>query len=134
VHKNKHPKKQMSRFITRASLSVVMWTLLSVRVLGAESIDSAGAVDTLFPEPAITAPLAQAKPATAASNAAATLVEVNRRLSVIEARLGTTARPSSLGYNIERRLADLERRMQQLEQKQARMQQWEQRIRRMEIK
>jgi hypothetical protein len=134
VDKNKHPKKRMRRFVIHVSLSVGIVALLSVRAMGVESSGSGGAVDTLFPEPAVTAPPAQAKPAVAASNSAATLAEINRRLSVIEARLGPTARPSSIGYNIERRLADLERRVQQLEQKQTRMLQWEQRIRRMEMK
>jgi len=134
MHKNKSPKKRMRRFVVHASLSVGIVALLSLRAMGAESSGPANAVSTLFPEPASPSPSPQTQPATIATNAAATLLEVNRRLSVIEARLGTTTRPSSIGYNIERRLADLERRVQQLEQKQARMQQWEQRIRRMEMK
>lgn len=125
---------RMRRFAVQASLSIGIVALLSLQAMGAESSSPANAVSTLFPEPASPSPSAQTQPAAADTNAEATLVEINRRLSVIETRLGTTARPASIGYNIERRLADLERRVQQLEQKQARMQQWEQRIRRMEMK
>ena len=86
------------------------------------------AAEAVFPSPA-------PSPAPATDPAMADALRlVQKRLDSIEARLGASARPPSVGYNMERRLADLEKRVQQLEQQVARMQPYDQRIRRLEMK
>jgi len=114
--------------------SAVLTGLLAVAAPGVAAQD-ATAVETLFPA-SPPSPPEQAPRGTKASSALdwekeATLFE--KRLDAIEARLGTSPRPPSVAYNLERRLADLEARLQKMEQQMARMQQWEQRIRRLEM-
>ena len=88
------------------------------------------AVESLFPA---SAPVPAPAPAPDPTMADA-LRQMQKRLDSIEARLGASARPSSVAYNLERRLADLEKRVQQLEQQVARMQTLDPRIRRLEMK
>ena len=100
------------------------------------SAQGAGAVEALFPTPAAAAAPGPGAPAAApdGSVTAESFRQLQKRLDLIEARLGISARPPSVAFNVERRLADLEKRLAQIEQQLARMQAWDARIRRLEMK
>ena len=117
----------------RAALSAVTLGVL----LGGmpASAQTAGAVEALFPAPVAAASIPGAPAAVPEeSMAAESFRQLQKRLDHIEARLGTSARPPSVAFNVERRLADLEKRLAQIEQQLARMQAWDARIRRLEMK
>ena len=94
-------------------------------------------VRALFPPPAESGPVAAtlaASPSGSDLQMEKALLQMQKEIATIEARLGLNSRPPSVTYNVERRLADLEKRVQQLEQQLARLQQFDQRIRRLETK
>lgn len=98
-------------------------------VTGSEPPAANQAVNALFPDAPESSP-----PAPPAPLPATEITKLETRIDQIESRLGTSSRPASVAYNMERRLTDLERRIQQLEQKQSRLQQdVDQRLRRLEM-
>ena len=112
---------------------VLLWMLFSSLGRAQSAPD---AVETLFasPPPAAAVEKSSAPPPAADRPIEPALAEMRKRLDALEALLGQSVRPPSVGYTLERRLADLEKRVQQTEQQLVRMQQMDQRIRRLEMK
>ena len=112
---------------------VMLWMVLSNPGRAQSDPD---AVEALFasPPPVAAVEKSSAPPPAADRPIEPAITEMRKRLDAIEARLGHSVRPPSVGYTMERRLADLEKRVQQIETQLARMQQFDQRIRRLEMK
>ena len=115
-----------------ATALVLMWQA-SVRAVPPPGADAA---DSVFPASAGTVPAKAPGRSTALADTELemSVQQLQKRLDAIETRLGSSSRPPSITYNLERRLADLEKRIQQLEQQTARLQQLDQRVRRLEMK
>lgn len=110
---------------------------LPVLAASAELATPPGVIDVLYPASTASAAETESHPNDSSvgdQQAGKDLGEIEKRLDLLEARLGKSPRPPSLANSVERRLADLESRIQKLEQQQKQMQKWEQRIRRLEKK
>lgn len=120
------------KLIISATAVALLW-LAPVRAAPPPAADAA---DSVFSSSSDTAPAKAPgnSPVLAGAELEKTVQQLQKRLEAIETRLGTSSRPPSITYNMERRLADLERRIQQLEQQTARLQQLDQRVRRLEMK
>ena len=124
------------RNIPRLISSATIIALLGPLSAHAVPPPGADAADTVFSSTPVAVAVREppASPANPGADLDKTVQQLQKRLDAIEARLGSSSRPPSITYNMERRLADLEKRVQQLEQQTTRLQQLDQRVRRLEMK